>query len=108
MKLEKFCSACMMIPRIRITRLRGLNTFRLPNRSVKFLTTLQASLLILLVLQLAVDRTLPSTWLHIMRKPSLRKRALITMGTTFFIQCSGILVVNNYGTSLSINNDEKM
>ena len=35
-----------------------------------------------------------------MRTPSLRKRALITMGTTGFIQCSGILVINNYGPEL--------
>jgi hypothetical protein len=48
--------------------------------------------------QLAIDRTLPTSWKHIIQKPSLRKRALITMGTTGFIQCSGILVVNNYGT----------
>jgi hypothetical protein len=27
--------------------------------------------------------------MHIFRKPSLRKRALITIGTTGFIQCSG-------------------
>jgi hypothetical protein len=39
-----------------------------------------------------------------MRKPSLRKRALITLGTTGFIQCSGILVINNYGMSaIAIN-----
>ena len=50
--------------------------------------------------QLAVDRTLPSSWLHILRKPSLRKRALITIGTMGFVQCSGILVINNYGPEL--------
>ncbi|RVX73875.1 hypothetical protein B0A52_02765 [Exophiala mesophila] len=53
--------------------------------------------------QLAIDRTLPSSWWHILRKPSLRKRALITIGTTGFIQCSGILVVNNYGPLLYKN-----
>jgi MFS family permease len=53
--------------------------------------------------QLAVDRTLPTSWLHIFRTPSLRKRALITVGTTGFIQCSGILVVNNYGPLLYAN-----
>ncbi|KAF2018528.1 general substrate transporter [Aaosphaeria arxii CBS 175.79] len=53
--------------------------------------------------QLAIDRTLPSSWMHIFRKPSLRKRALITIGTTGFIQCSGILVVNNYGPLLYKN-----
>ena len=50
--------------------------------------------------QLAVDRTLPSSWLHIFKKPSHRKRSLITIGTTGFIQCSGILVINNYGPFL--------
>ena len=38
--------------------------------------------------------------MHILQKPSLRKRALLTVGTTGFIQCSGILVINNYGPSL--------
>jgi hypothetical protein len=43
-----------------------------------------------------------------MSKPSLRKRALITLGTTGFIQCSGILVINNYGMLIiAINADTK-
>jgi hypothetical protein len=50
--------------------------------------------------QLELDRSLPTSWLHIFRKPSLRKRALISIGTTGFIQCSGILVINNYGPLL--------
>ncbi|KAK3050522.1 hypothetical protein LTR09_008161 [Extremus antarcticus] len=50
--------------------------------------------------QIALDRTLPTSWMHVIKKPSLRKRALITLGTTGFIQCSGILVINNYGPSL--------
>jgi hypothetical protein len=50
--------------------------------------------------QLAIDRTLPSSWLHVIKKPSLRRRALLSIGTTGFIQCSGILVINNYGPSL--------
>ena len=50
--------------------------------------------------QLAIDRTLPHTWLDIIRMPHLRKRALISIGTTGFIQCSGILVINNYGPRL--------
>ncbi|KAK4616777.1 MFS-type transporter oryC [Fulvia fulva] len=53
--------------------------------------------------QLDVDRTLPSGWLHIFQKTSLRKRALITIGTTGAIQCSGILVINNYGPMLYSN-----
>lgn len=50
--------------------------------------------------QIALDRTLKSSWMHVLKKPSLRKRALITIGTTGFIQCSGILVINNYGPLL--------
>ncbi|KAK5173252.1 uncharacterized protein LTR77_001933 [Saxophila tyrrhenica] len=50
--------------------------------------------------QIAIDRTLPTSWMHVMKKSTLRKRALITIGTTGFIQCSGILVINNYGPLL--------
>lgn len=50
--------------------------------------------------QIQIDRTLPTGWGHVFKKPSLRKRALITVGTTGFIQCSGILVINNYGPLL--------
>lgn len=50
--------------------------------------------------QLALDRTLESGWLHIFRKPSLRKRTWITLATTGFVQCSGVLVINNYGPTL--------
>ncbi|KAF1807807.1 MFS transporter, partial [Eremomyces bilateralis CBS 781.70] len=53
--------------------------------------------------QIAIDRTLGSSWLTIMRKPSYRKRAFLAMGTTFIIQCSGVLVVNNYGPTLYKN-----
>ena len=53
--------------------------------------------------QLAIDRTLGSSWLHIIRKPSYRKRALLAIGTTGIIQCSGVLVINNYGPSLYKN-----
>ena len=53
-----------------------------------------------IVKQMEVDRTLDSSWLHILKKASLRKRALISIGTTGFIQCSGILVINNYGPQL--------
>ncbi|EME85865.1 uncharacterized protein MYCFIDRAFT_81836 [Pseudocercospora fijiensis CIRAD86] len=50
--------------------------------------------------QLEVDKSLPTSWLHILQKPSHRTRALVTIGTTGFIQCSGILVINNYGPLL--------
>jgi MFS family permease len=41
--------------------------------------------------QIAIDRTLPSSWYHMFKRPSYRKRAFYAMGTTFFIQCSGVL-----------------
>lgn len=53
--------------------------------------------------QIAIDKTLGSSWVHMFRKPSYRKRALLAMGTTFFIQCSGVLVINNYGPTLYKN-----
>lgn len=53
--------------------------------------------------QIALDRTLDSSWMHIFRKPSLRKRAYLSLGTTGIIQCSGVLVINNYGPTLYRN-----
>ncbi|KAF2742385.1 MFS transporter [Sporormia fimetaria CBS 119925] len=53
--------------------------------------------------QIAIDRSLDGSWVAMFRKPSYRKRALITIGTTFFIQCSGVLVINNYGPTLYRN-----
>lgn len=53
--------------------------------------------------QIAIDRTLDSTWVTMFRKPSYRKRAFLAIGTTFFIQCSGVLVINNYGPTLYRN-----
>ena len=50
--------------------------------------------------QIAIDRTLGSSWVQMFRKPSYRKRALLAVGTTGIIQCSGVLVINNYGPSL--------
>jgi hypothetical protein len=50
--------------------------------------------------QIEIDRNLPSSWVHIFKKPSYRKRAFLAMGTTGFIQFSGVLVINNYGPSL--------
>lgn len=40
--------------------------------------------------QIAIDRLLGNSWLHIIRKPSYRKRALLAIGITGFIQCSGV------------------
>ncbi|KAI5366805.1 hypothetical protein CUC08_Gglean010066 [Alternaria sp. MG1] len=53
--------------------------------------------------QIAIDRTLGSSWVTIFRKPSYRKRAFYTLGLTFFCQCSGVLVINNYGPTLYKN-----
>ncbi|KAK6374026.1 hypothetical protein LTS17_007996 [Exophiala oligosperma] len=50
--------------------------------------------------QITIDKTLGNSWLHIWRKPSYRKRAILGMGITGVIQCSGVLVINNYGPSL--------
>ncbi|TKA74723.1 hypothetical protein B0A55_04043 [Friedmanniomyces simplex] len=50
--------------------------------------------------QMAIDRTLGSSWLHIIKKPSYRKRALLAIGTCGIVQCSGVLVINNYGPTL--------
>lgn len=50
--------------------------------------------------QIAIDKTLGNSWMHIWRKPSYRKRAFLAIGITGIIQCSGVLVINNYGPSL--------
>jgi len=50
--------------------------------------------------QIAIDRTLGSSWIYMFKKPSYRKRAFLAMGTTAIIQCSGVLVINNYGPTL--------
>lgn len=42
--------------------------------------------------QIAIDRTLGSSWKIMFTKPSYRKRALLAIGTTGIIQCSGVLV----------------
>lgn len=41
--------------------------------------------------QIEIDRTLGSSWLHMLKKPSYRKRALLALGTCGIIQCSGVL-----------------
>ncbi|KAK3109290.1 hypothetical protein LTR53_017614 [Teratosphaeriaceae sp. CCFEE 6253] len=50
--------------------------------------------------QMEIDRTLGATWIHIIKKPSYRRRAFLAMGTCGIIQCSGVLVINNYGPTL--------
>ncbi|KAF2013703.1 MFS transporter [Aaosphaeria arxii CBS 175.79] len=53
--------------------------------------------------QITLDKTLENSWVAMFRKPSYRKRAFLAIGTTFFIQCSGVLVINNYGPTLYKN-----
>jgi len=53
--------------------------------------------------QIILDRTLDSSWVGMFKKPSYRKRAFLAMGLTFFVQCSGVLVINNYGPTLYKN-----
>jgi len=50
--------------------------------------------------QVLIDRTLDTSWVHIFKKPSYRKRAFLAIGTCAIIQCSGVLVINNYGPIL--------
>ena len=53
--------------------------------------------------QILIDRTLDGSWIALFKRPSYRKRAFYAIGTTFFIQCSGVLVINNYGPTLYKN-----
>ncbi|KAK4539179.1 hypothetical protein LTR36_001179 [Oleoguttula mirabilis] len=50
--------------------------------------------------QMQIDRTLPSSYWVMLKKPSYRKRTLLCLGVTCGIQFSGILVINNYGPTL--------
>ncbi len=46
--------------------------------------------------QIKIDRTLPNDWLTMLwKKPSYRKRSLLSFGTTASIQFSGVLVINS-------------
>jgi len=45
--------------------------------------------------QIEIDQKLGSSWAHLFRKPSYRKRALLAMGTTAAVQTSGVLVINS-------------
>lgn len=50
--------------------------------------------------QVLIDRTLDTSWMHMFKKPSYRKRAFLAIGTCGICQCSGVLVINNYGPIL--------
>jgi hypothetical protein len=45
--------------------------------------------------QMQIDRTLDRSYLHIFRKPSYRKRALLAIGTCCMANGSGVLVINS-------------
>lgn len=49
--------------------------------------------------QMQVERSLNNSYLHMLRKPSYRKRAILAICTCFMANCSGILVVNSECTS---------
>ncbi|KAI4869542.1 sugar transporter family protein [Hypoxylon rubiginosum] len=50
--------------------------------------------------QLALEKTLPSSWWSIFTVPSYRKRAIIGFSTMFCCQATGTLVIANYGSIL--------
>ena len=45
--------------------------------------------------QVVIDRTLGSSCAHMFKKPSYPKRALLAIGATGIIQCSGVLIIND-------------
>jgi MFS family permease len=45
--------------------------------------------------QIAVDNRLEQSWLSLLTKPSYRKRTFITVGLSFGIQMTGVLVINS-------------
>jgi len=51
--------------------------------------------------QMEIDRMLGATWMHILKKPSYRKRAFLAIGTCGIIQCSGVLVINSQFSPVS-------
>ena len=53
--------------------------------------------------QIAIDRALESSWVHMWKKPSYRKRCLLAIGTAGIIQCSGVLVINSKEMASSPN-----
>ncbi|KIX98596.1 uncharacterized protein Z520_05897 [Fonsecaea multimorphosa CBS 102226] len=50
--------------------------------------------------QIELDRTLPSSWAEIFRRPSLRKRMLMTVFVVFSVLSSGNLTIVLYATQL--------
>ncbi|VUC25613.1 unnamed protein product [Clonostachys rosea] len=50
--------------------------------------------------QIDIDRTLAVGYIEMLRRPSYRKRLIIGSSLIFFLEASGALVINNYGTVL--------
>jgi hypothetical protein len=50
--------------------------------------------------QIAINRTLGSSWVVMWKKPSYQKRAVLNVAITGIIQCSGVLVINSYSPCL--------
>ena len=53
--------------------------------------------------QIDVDRTLNSSWLELLRRPSYRKRVLMTIFVMFSVNASGGIVIANFGPTLYKN-----
>lgn len=50
--------------------------------------------------QVDLDRTLDSSWKHMFRKPSYRRRCLLVMAYAFLGESTAMLVITNYGSIL--------
>jgi len=50
--------------------------------------------------QIELDKTLDSSWLHMFRKPSYRRRSLLAMSYAFLGESTAMLVITNYGSIL--------
>ncbi|KAJ5557424.1 hypothetical protein N7494_001339 [Penicillium frequentans] len=50
--------------------------------------------------QVELDRTLDSSWKHMFRKPSYRRRCLLVMAYAFLGESTAMLVITNYGSIL--------
>ncbi|KFY90897.1 hypothetical protein V501_01907 [Pseudogymnoascus sp. VKM F-4519 (FW-2642)] len=50
--------------------------------------------------QVAIDRTLDSSWIQMFKKPSYRKRSLMALVLASSTQMVGVLVISNYGPTI--------
>ena len=53
--------------------------------------------------QIELDRTLDSSYLTILKRPSYRKRAMLAIFVVFIVQSSGVSITANYGPTLYSN-----